>query len=562
MTTGSQGNAQYYDLIIVGAGIFGAMLALESSQRGLKVLLVEKNDFGGGTSANSLKTIHGGLRYLQSFDIRSSIISAKERKAWLTIAPGLVRPLSCILPTTNDLMKSKFLVGGGAWLYNALTRRRNVNMPVEAQIPNAHLLSISALHDAMPNLTDDSVTGGACWHDAQAINTERLIIACLFSAKQYGAQMVNYHALENLRKANAGYTASLIDSSLTRPQNTEKVQVFAPWFIDCTGRGEFLEKEFLECKPEKKHRAPTYVKAVNLVVKKSISEHALGLKAKDASGMSRLLFLTPWLDGFAAHAYALIGTWYFDTRSGELNAISEDELNACIAQVNSAFFEPLFAIEDITQVHLGHLPADPGRLIKGNPDTALKKHAELTDWGETKIEYEGMYSLKGTKFTLARKAAEDTINYLEQKYALKLAPSISASTPLWAINVTSVDQLELMGWSQEQISFALLYFPCGIQKIMALCADNAWMCAPIPGAAYCCHAVLEYCLRHEQVHHLTDMLVRRLPLGNAELPAKETITYTLELMAGHFFWDEQRRAQEVNTLEKYYMKRLPEDGLK
>jgi len=181
--------------------------------------------------------------------------------------------------------------------------------------------------------------------------------------------------------------------------------------------------------------------------------------------------------------------------------------------------------------------------------------------GEIKSEYEGLYSLRGTKFTLARKAAEDTIKHLERKYELMLEPSMSAHTPLWDVNAALLEPFEKMGWSQEQISFTLKYFAVGAQKIIGLCADNKRMSLAIPGAGYCCHAVLEYCLQYEQVQHLTDLLVRRLPIGNAELPAEETIVYVLELMASHFSWDERRREQEVKALERYYMKRLPEESM-
>src|SRR4051794_19010006 len=88
-----------HDVLVVGGGIYGAAIAWDAAQRGLDVALVEKDDFGAGPSWNSLKTIHGGLRYLQRLDLRRMRDSVRERRALLRIAPGLVRPLSFLIPT-------------------------------------------------------------------------------------------------------------------------------------------------------------------------------------------------------------------------------------------------------------------------------------------------------------------------------------------------------------------------------------------------------------------------------------------------------------------------------
>ena len=109
-----------YDLIIVGGGIYGATLLWEATLRGLSVILVEKNDFCSATSANSLKIIHGGLRYLQSFDLKRIRESATEQNCLLKIASHLVQPLPCIIPTYKQAKSSKLAMFAAFKLYKLI----------------------------------------------------------------------------------------------------------------------------------------------------------------------------------------------------------------------------------------------------------------------------------------------------------------------------------------------------------------------------------------------------------------------------------------------------------
>ncbi|MBC6951099.1 FAD-dependent oxidoreductase, partial [candidate division KSB1 bacterium] len=96
-----------FDVLIIGGGIYGACAAWEAAQRGLSVALVEKDDFGGATSSNSLKIIHGGLRYLQHADFKRMRESIHERMVLMRIAPHLVHPLPCVMPTYGHALKGK-----------------------------------------------------------------------------------------------------------------------------------------------------------------------------------------------------------------------------------------------------------------------------------------------------------------------------------------------------------------------------------------------------------------------------------------------------------------------
>ena len=100
-------SSEPYDLAVVGGGSLGCALAWEAASRGVRVVLLEQDDFGAAASANSLKIVHGGLRYLQKMDLKRARASAAERSVFLRIAPHLVRPLPCVLPTRRNLLRGR-----------------------------------------------------------------------------------------------------------------------------------------------------------------------------------------------------------------------------------------------------------------------------------------------------------------------------------------------------------------------------------------------------------------------------------------------------------------------
>ena len=114
-----------YDLVVVGGGIYGACAAWDATLRGLSVALLERQDFGGATTANSLKMVHGGIRYLQHADIYRVRESSRERRALLRIAPHLVRPLPIVIPTYGHGLQGKEFLSAGIKAYELLTCDRN-----------------------------------------------------------------------------------------------------------------------------------------------------------------------------------------------------------------------------------------------------------------------------------------------------------------------------------------------------------------------------------------------------------------------------------------------------
>lgn len=519
---------EYYDITIVGAGVFGAAMAWEAAHRGLSVLLIDKDDFSASASANSLKTIHGGLRYLQQVDLFSARSSAKERKAWLKMAPDLVRPLNCVLPTSGYLMKSRLILASGLLLYNLLTLDRKAGMPPEQQINGGKLISKAAFQKWLPEVKDNQFTGAAYWQDAQGLHTERLIYLMINAAQQYDADCYNYTKfLEFSKQGYNGYRITLED------QLTGKTsQVTSRTLVDCSANGRVVEKQL------GMDDAIQYVSAVNLIVDKPLTPVAVGLNAQDESIGTRALFLSPWRDK------TLVGTWYFEEAEP-----SKDQLTAAITQVNALFQKPQFSAEDICHIHLGHLPASVAKIKDVGPDSALLNQAQVIDWSNHDSGCDGLYTIRGTKYTLARKEAQSMIDRLAKAHSLRVDPSRSKSTCLYASHTT--DGERDLNLTAEQISLVSCYFR-GVWPNIREIAGRGDLAAPVPGLSCCLKAVVRHCISEEQVYHLDDLLVRRLPLGDEGMPKGETIDYCLNEMATFYKWDFFRQQQERERLNAHY----------
>ena len=188
-----------FDVLVVGGGIYGLTIAYDAAQRGLSVALIERADFGSGASFNHLRTIHGGLRYLQSLDLARARESVIERRVIATIAPHAVRPIPFALPLYRSItittMRAGFL------LDRLVAFDRNRGVILSHQLPGGRVVAHDALR-RFPGLHRRGVTGAAVWYDYVTIEADRLTFSFAIAASQHGAVLANHlEAVRSLRTA-------------------------------------------------------------------------------------------------------------------------------------------------------------------------------------------------------------------------------------------------------------------------------------------------------------------------------------------------------------------------
>src|SRR5574338_600542 len=185
-----------HDVIVVGGGIQGVWIAWDAALRGLSVALLERDDFGAATSANSLRIVHGGLRYLARGDLPRMRESIRERAALLRVAPSLVEPLPVLIPTVGAGTQSRMAMGAALRLNDLGSFDRNRGLRPDRRLPRGRLVAADECRRLFPAFPPSS--GGALWYDARLSHPERLTLAIARAAAGRGAAVANYCRVERL----------------------------------------------------------------------------------------------------------------------------------------------------------------------------------------------------------------------------------------------------------------------------------------------------------------------------------------------------------------------------
>lgn len=395
-----------FDLLVIGGGIYGLTIAADAAQRGLTVALVERADFGSGTSFNHLRTIHGGLRYLQTLDLPRARESVRERRTLARIAPWAVQPLAFVLPLYRSVTKGKTAMRCGFALDRLVAYDRNAGVPTTHAMPGGRVLGRTEAQATYPDLRPLDITGAAVWYDYVTVEADRLTLAWALAAAEHGAMLANYtEATSLLVEGRRVSGATVVDQF-----GGAEYRITARTVVNATGGGidQLLE-------PLGAAVALPVLQAVNLVTTRPGPAAAIG--GRSLSG--RNLFLVPW------RGRALFGTWESPSTCapGDLT-IAPSHLDAFIAELNQAF--PVWNLTrgDVALVHRGTVPA---KLRHGQPPTL--------DGGERVYEHRvagltGLISVAGTKYTTARAVAERIVDRLASWLERPRVACATATMPL------------------------------------------------------------------------------------------------------------------------------------
>src|SRR5450755_3183639 len=194
-----------FDVAVIGGGITGAGVALDAASRGYSVALIERADYASGTSSRSSKLVHGGLRYLQHFDLGLVREALLERQLLVALAPHLVRPLPIVVPAFDGARLDR-LVGVGLNLYDvmAVERRRGRRASAVNWSPDRHrVISGAEVLELLPALGGREPTSGYLFYDCQTDDV-RLVLTVLGEAERFGAVCANRVAVEGLLEEGGG----------------------------------------------------------------------------------------------------------------------------------------------------------------------------------------------------------------------------------------------------------------------------------------------------------------------------------------------------------------------
>jgi len=373
-----------YDMIIIGGGIYGIMLSLEAVRRGLKPLLLEKKDFGGNTSLNHLKTVHGGLRYLQSADFLRFFESVKERKWFLKYLPEYVNIMSCLMPLYGKGLHRNSILFAGLFLNDTLSITKNIGIVDKKKFPFGKLISKTKAEKLFSDIDKDGLTGAAEWFDASLPEQQRFYMRLLKESEKLGAVNLNYVEVKGLKNTNT------VEGVFAKDKISGKdIEFNSPIVINAAGpdsrkiAAEF-DRDYSEL-----FRKRLLLWNV-LFDRESLSKSALALNPIKGGGHT--YFSHPWKGRF------LIGTGEIIVNGDENELrVPESEMKKFIDDINKSVPGLNLSENEILRVYSGVLPANEnGRFTKRE---AIIDHYKN---GGPK----GLYSLAGIKFTTSRLVAE------------------------------------------------------------------------------------------------------------------------------------------------------------
>jgi glycerol-3-phosphate dehydrogenase len=529
-----------FDVVVVGGGVTGAAIAWDAAQRGLSVALVERGDFGGATSANSLKVVHGGIRYLQHLDVARVRESSRERSAWLRIAPHLVRPMPVLVPAYGHGVRGPEAIAAAFALLEALTAVRNRGLRDPGRrIPRARLISRAETSARCPELARGDLTGAGLFWDGQLLNPPRLVWELIRTAGGAGAVAANYCEVRHFVRRAERIVGVDVEDLLGGGRFLVRGRVVV------NAAGPFAEELYVRDGLRAARQVPLSRDMALVIRRPLVGEQAVavqtGYRDPDAllSRGSRHLFVVPWrgvtLAGVSSIVYP--GDPFTLTTT-------ESEVEGFVREINQAVPAWRVSLDDVALVHAGLLPIGSPALRDAN--VSFGKRPYLVDNSGTD-GVEGLVTAIANRFTIARGLAQRAVDLVFRKLGHSPPRCVTSKTPLWGGD--EIDPSErgaaLVGdLSPERIERLKLTYGSAWREVAALLEAEPSLGDPV-GATPTLKVEVAYAVRHEMARTLADCLFRRTDLGTAGDPGEAALAECAELTAAELGWSEVRTRSEL-----------------
>jgi len=524
-----------FDLLVVGGGIHGAAAAWAAARKGLATALIDRGDFGHATSANSLKIIHGGLRYLQRADLRRMRSSILARRELQRLAPHLVRPLACVTPTSGFGTRNRLVMTAALLVNDLVGRDRNRGLATEDTLPPGRTIPRDEMLRLAPGLSAAGVSGGAIWHDCLAENTERLTLAFVMAAAERGACVANYVEAGALARSNGAVTGA----SATDVFSGNLLSIDAAVTVDAAGP---WTANFAAAQPQPSRRSlpRRWARATNIFVDRPLAgTHALGLRDE---GSGQVFFLVPWRGG------TMIGTWYREHPGGEMPPPGREEVDRMAADMNRIHPAAKIRRSDVRFSHAGLVPLTPE--APGNaPHLGLETEARVTDYADAGIQ--GLIGIAGVKYTTACRVAEEAARLTVRKLQRESIEEIPDPLPGSFEGPLPGGAAQILGG--ETIRRLTKGYGAAAKDIFSSVAADPSLGRAIDPAGETLAAEVVHAVRSEMAMRLSDVVLRRTGLGSKGHPGGKVIRACASLVAEELGWSRERKGRETAEVEEGFM---------
>lgn len=507
-------NGRRFDLLVCGGGIYGAWTAYDAALRGLSVAVVDQGDWACATSSASSKLIHGGLRYLESFDFKLVRKTLTEREMLLQTAAHRVWPMRFGLPVYRDSRFGSLRLMIGLALYDWLAGA----LPAERQF---HRYSGSEFAARFPFLNPHGLSAGFTYFDAQT-DDARLVLELIDGASRNGAVCLNYCKVSGLTESNGKVSGAYVHDQVSGAKGT----LFASQIVNAAGQWSSLIQ----------NESPVYrlSKGIHLVLPKMVESEALLLTAKSDG---RVFFLIPW------YGFTLVGTTD-SNYEGDIDRISiePEEKEYLLNEVNRIVKGAPWKLGDIIGEYAGL------RVLKMS---AKESPSDISrDW-ELKTSSNGLLTSIGGKLTSARADAEYIVDRVCDNLG-RARPGSTFGKPFpwlpegdysqWVLQ--QLTRASELGVDRDSAHWLLRRHGNRAGEIFLICEKQSSLTERILPDVPFILADLVFCARYESVVHLEDLLRRRIPLLILTKMTPSQLQRLAGLAAKELNWDSEREHAE------------------
>ncbi|MDD9207448.1 glycerol-3-phosphate dehydrogenase/oxidase [Georgenia sp. 10Sc9-8] len=512
------------DILVIGGGVTGAGIALDAATRGLRVGIVEAQDWASGTSSRSSKLVHGGLRYLQMLDFRLVHEALTERDMLITkLAPHLVKRVPFLYPLEHRVWE-RFYVGSGVALYDALASAAKGRRAM----PFHRHLTRSRMEKVFPDLRHDAAIGALQYWDA-SVDDARLVATLVRTAASYGALAASRTQLVGLSTENDGRISG---AELLDLESGQRLTVKARQVVNATGVWTEETEALSGADGGLKVLAS---KGIHLVVPKERIQGDTGLILQTEKSV---LFVIPW------SRYWIIGTT--DTayeQDPRHPVVTNADIEYVLEHANAVLARPLTK-DDVIGTYAGLRPLlQPGTKEGTSSSKVSREHTVASPTP-------GLTVIAGGKLTTYRIMAKDAVDFALGEQARSL-PSVTDRIPLLgAVGLEAVQRrarryAKKYGWSKAMVDHLLHRYGSMLEELVELIQERPDLAEPLESAPAYLRAEIVYAATHESVLHLEDVMLHRTRLvyevadrGLAAVPE------IVDLIAPVLGWDDAKRRAE------------------
>ncbi|HET8565065.1 MAG TPA: glycerol-3-phosphate dehydrogenase/oxidase [Solirubrobacterales bacterium] len=527
----------HFEVVVIGGGITGAGVALDAASRGYSVALLERGDYAVGTSSRSSKMVHGGLRYLQNFDLGLVREALLERALMVRLAPHLVYPTPFLVAALGEERRDRKL-GLGLNMYDVMAttrgrgRRERRAAREEAEdsywSPDRHrTIGRDEVLELVPALAAREPHDAYLFYDCQTDDV-RLVLTVLGEAERFGAVMLNgAEVTEVLSEHGEATGVAFIEA-----ESGERIEVGADNVVNATGVfADQVRPEELLGEEDVPRIAPS--RGTHLLIDQG--DLPMGKAACIVpAGEGRMIFSLPW------YGRTLVGTTDNDFDGDITHPHPAEEDIAYLLEAVNEFFGTSLGESHLVGAYAGVRPL----ISTGDP----RKSVDISRKAELYETSSRMLTITGGKLTTWRRMAKQTVDRMVERERRE-APCHTEEIPL-GMPVRS-DDLEVPAGVGEEATAQLAFrYGHAARKVLEIARDEPKLARPIVSGRPDLLAEVALAARLEQARSVADVLLRRTRLGILAAPqlrSAKAVRPVADVLGAELGWSRRRRSREAEA---------------